>query len=191
MKKALVLLVLAWLTSASAAYACSCGRLSPAEAFEGYDVILVATADYVQSPLVPELLTLGRYAVAKAKSVVTQEDLDFEAYTFRKVGLRAQTLFKGHPSAELAVLTGLGHGDCGYPFEEGKDYLICATFDEHKNLRTGICSRTKPISAAAEDLRYLRARIAAQQKSSPNAGDQTPNPSLQRTTPGRSPGSGR
>jgi hypothetical protein len=37
-----------------------------------------------------------------------------------------EKLYKGALSSEVAVLTGNGHGDCGYPFVVGERYLVYA-----------------------------------------------------------------
>jgi hypothetical protein len=52
---------------------------------------------------------------------------------------------------QIAVITGVGHGDCGFRFAVGKEYIIYATWrtqflnDEptvRKFLYTDICTRT-------------------------------------------------
>jgi hypothetical protein len=45
---------------------------------------------------------------------------------------------------------------CAYRFQTGRKYLIYARKLESGVLSTSICSRTRPIEEAAEDLRYLR-----------------------------------
>ncbi|MET0647277.1 MAG: carboxypeptidase regulatory-like domain-containing protein, partial [Pyrinomonadaceae bacterium] len=51
-----------------------------------------------------------------------------------------------------------GGGDCGYTFEVGKQYLVYG-YDSKAGGRigTGICTRTRPLSEAADDLKFLRA----------------------------------
>jgi hypothetical protein len=41
----------------------------------------------------------------------------------------------------VAVITGKGGGDCGYPFEVGKKYLVYA-LNGKNTLRTNICTKT-------------------------------------------------
>jgi hypothetical protein len=59
--------------------------------------------------------------------------------------------YKGKKVNKLAVITGLGHGDCGYQFEIGKEYIVYANqdyfpFDKEekygKHFFTDICKRT-------------------------------------------------
>src|SRR5215467_3953478 len=55
----------------------------------------------------------------------------------------------------VGIRTGFGHGDCGYTFKEGAEYLIDAS--KHGDvLYTGICSLTTPIEDSEVELRSLR-----------------------------------
>ncbi len=58
---------------------------------------------------------------------------------------------------EIEIVTGMGRGDCGYSFQSSVDYVIYAYKNSEGRLETGICSRTRPITTAAEDIAYLRA----------------------------------
>ncbi len=58
---------------------------------------------------------------------------------------------------EIEIVTGGGGGDCGYLFHPGVDYVIYAYKNSEGHLETGICSRTRPLTQAAEDIAYLRA----------------------------------
>ncbi len=59
------------------------------------------------------------------------------------------------PSIEIT--TGRGGGDCGYRFEVGRDYVVYAhRTDGRARLSTGICTRTRPVDQATEDLAYGR-----------------------------------
>jgi len=59
------------------------------------------------------------------------------------------------PSAETTVvvtrLTGEG---CGFPFEEQKEYLVYVV-EEQKHIQSGICTGTKSIADAEEELEEL------------------------------------
>ncbi len=61
------------------------------------------------------------------------------------------------PSGVVEVATGSGGGDCGYRFAIGKRYLVYARKwpPSGSGLTTGICSRTRPIEEAGEDIKYL------------------------------------
>jgi len=58
-------------------------------------------------------------------------------------------------SGVVEVTTGPGMGDCGYRFAAGRRYLVYAWKRPPSGLSTGICSRTRPIEEAAEDITYL------------------------------------
>jgi hypothetical protein len=59
------------------------------------------------------------------------------------------------PSAETTVvvtrLTGEG---CGFPFEEQKEYLVYVV-EEQKHIQSGICTGTKSIADAEEEMEEL------------------------------------
>lgn len=62
---------------------------------------------------------------------------------------------------EIEILTGLGGGDCGSTFHIGKDFIVYAYAGSDGRLSTNMCSRTRPLEEAAEDLEYLRAKASA------------------------------
>jgi hypothetical protein len=73
------------------------------------------------------------------------------------IRIDVQESFKGPQPGEVEITTGAGGGDCGYDFVAGKTYIVYA----HRNpatgrLGAGICSRTRPIEQASDDLAYLR-----------------------------------
>src|SRR6267378_6842825 len=63
--------------------------------------------------------------------------------------------FRGVEGAQVEVMTGMGGGDCGIAFTQTQQYLVYASLFEGK-FYTGICMRTKRISAAVADLEYMR-----------------------------------
>jgi hypothetical protein len=68
----------------------------------------------------------------------------------------AEKYYRGKLGAEVKVSTGLGGGDCGYPFRIGERYLVYALIDkESQRLTTSICMLTKPLDEAKEDLEYV------------------------------------
>lgn len=58
----------------------------------------------------------------------------------------------------IEVHTGFGFGDCGFPFENGQEYIVYAyqSGDSHV-LSTGICTRTTHISRADDDISGIEA----------------------------------
>jgi len=81
-----------------------------------------------------------------------------DRYPQKQVTIKITNAFTGLDSSakEINIETGLGGGDCGYQFERGIEYIIYAFKKPDGRLSTGICSPTRPISDAAEDLTYLR-----------------------------------
>jgi hypothetical protein len=81
------------------------------------------------------------------------------ARPLRVVRLQVGEVFTGVDAAqrEIEIVTGKGGGDCGYAFQTGSDYTVYAYRNAQGLLETGICSRTRPLAEAAEDIAYLRA----------------------------------
>lgn len=70
--------------------------------------------------------------------------------------------FRGVGGAAAEVTTGIGGGDCGYEFKQGQRYLVYAYRDKNTSrLTTSICSRTRPIAEAAEDLQFIQTMPAS------------------------------
>lgn len=79
----------------------------------------------------------------------------------RRVRLEVTEAFTGVRKETVEVTTGSGGGDCGFPFREGAEYLVYATAaDGAGGLTVGICSRTRELARAADDLDYAR-RVAS------------------------------
>lgn len=76
----------------------------------------------------------------------------------RLLRMTVEQPIRGIQSAELDVITGWGGGDCGYGFQVGKRYLVYAYRDAKDNrLSTSICTRTRPLADADDDLAFIRA----------------------------------
>lgn len=75
----------------------------------------------------------------------------------RRVRFRIAEAFTGldPKQQEIVIETGSGGGDCGYSFTRGRDYIVYAYRDRTGVLSTGICSPTRPLENAAEDLAYF------------------------------------
>ena len=56
---------------------------------------------------------------------------------------------------EIVIETGLGGGDCGYAFRRGFDYIVYASKKPDGGWTTGICTPTRLVEDAAEDLKYF------------------------------------
>lgn len=69
-----------------------------------------------------------------------------------KVKIRVEKIWKGGLSKTIEIR---GGGMCGYNFTAGKKYLIYASGTIENGLSASLCSRTKNLSDAAEDLKVL------------------------------------
>lgn len=78
-------------------------------------------------------------------------------YPQQLVQLQIARNYRGQEGkSTVEVVTGEGGGDCGFSFEEGKQYLVYAyPHAASGELYTGICQRTRLLSGADEDLEYL------------------------------------
>jgi hypothetical protein len=62
--------------------------------------------------------------------------------------------WKGTPSKSVELVTRLTGEACGFPFEEKKEYLVYVAA-EPKDLQTGICTGTKNLSEAVQEMTEL------------------------------------
>ena len=71
-----------------------------------------------------------------------------------KVTVRVAESWKGTNTATLVIYTDLDGAMCGYNFVKGSSYLIYAHGGgvSGKDLLVSLCSRTRPLSGAKEDL---------------------------------------
>lgn len=69
------------------------------------------------------------------------------------MGLQVKASWKGAACGKLTI--GAGFAACIGNFEEGKIYLIYAYRGKSGELRTDLCTRTRAIEEAAEDLEAL------------------------------------
>ncbi|MEV0612557.1 hypothetical protein AB0I81_04465 [Nonomuraea sp. NPDC050404] len=135
---AVLILIATVLVGASApAYACSCSRLSPAEAVKHADTVFTGTVAWGS----------GEGEVPVGRPVI---------YTFR-----ADNVYKGAPAAEFRLVSSADTAACGYPFATGGRYLVFASsgdsgmFEqpEEVGLSTTLCSGNVPVEPGEGPLR--------------------------------------
>jgi len=68
-----------------------------------------------------------------------------------RVRFRVYKSWKGAETNSITVSTTNICCICGYPFKVGEEYLVYAS----ESLRTSVCTRTKNLEDAAEDLEFL------------------------------------
>lgn len=71
-----------------------------------------------------------------------------------KVTLQVDRSWKGASCGEVTLETAADGATCGFGFEEGKTYLVYAAGEEG-GLTTNLCTRTRSIDQAEEDLEKL------------------------------------
>jgi Carboxypeptidase regulatory-like domain len=135
-------LVLTLLSFSDTAFACDCmGTRPTCEAYWQAEAVFIGTA--------------------KEISWIELEDkIENSTFKYRKpvFHFSVDQAFRGVNGSQVGVMTGQGGGDCGYGFKIGEQYLIYAYRDNQKKemLSTSICTRTRPIRNADEDLEYIQ-----------------------------------
>jgi hypothetical protein len=93
-------------------------------------------------------------ALGVTRVKVEWEGQKMEQRLFR---FRVEEVFHGVEGKEVEVLTGAWSGDCGYDFQIGTKYLVYGGGVKDKPwIGTSVCTRTRPLSEAAEDLSFIR-----------------------------------
>ena len=122
-------------TSSTPGYACSCIALGPPE-----EELARSTAVFTGTVL--EVYTRNKpgFSISSADPV----DVTFQV----------ETVWKGPAAKTLVASTARYGASCGYEFEAGNRYLVYANGAE-SGLTVSLCSRTRPISQATQDLDQL------------------------------------
>ena len=127
------------LLSFSATYACSCLPSRPPCNYYG-------TADAI---------FLGRVIGSTEPHAAIDADGNEKAFDVGTVKFLVAENYKGAPGPEVEVYSG-ATSSCGYRFVRNESYVVYAYRSTSGALSTTICSRTRLVSAAAEDLEYFR-----------------------------------
>lgn len=160
--------------------ACGCiGKQSVSEAFKASDLVVTARIIAVHEIKIWNDTSLVKWDYNPAVDTITFEQYKFEeeVYGFHDLEytIVVESSFKGAKDDDtLKIRTGYGGGDCGFPFDLGKKYLIYAVPEYSFNysgkksgrsrkklpgiFTTNICQRTRSIKDAGEDLDYLKSR---------------------------------
>jgi len=130
---------------------------------EGFEKSLdITTAKKVYKRLLP------KSAHFRLKNISTEEQLEMLVKEFfpalqldkeRPVTFTVHETFRGTASNSHTVWTSQGNGDCGYPFERGKSYLVPTSIDDktgHKT--TSLCLGILPAEKATAELNFLRSK---------------------------------
>lgn len=132
---------------------CQCGQ-QPDDMkhdFDGSDAVFVGKVIYSDRSLMLAWLPV-KYKLA---SWIRQES-DGLPQLRDQVGVtfRVRGSWKGVSDELITVASGYDMGDCGYPFKVGQEFLVFAS-REDRQWSASKCSRTKPVTQAAADIRQL------------------------------------
>ena len=84
---------------------------------------------------------------------------DMGPYPAVRVRLVVGTAWKGAAAQDtLTITTGVGGGDCGFPFELVESYLVFAKRNADGVAMTGICYPTRHARNAHDEIAWLRSR---------------------------------
>ena len=128
-------LIVSYLVAVEPAYACSC--MAPATAAEALQ----------------KSSAVFRGRVVK----IYRSFLDRVGITStagHRVQFEITKQWKGASSKSTVVITRLTGEACGFPFEEKKEYLVYVV-TEPKDIQTGICTGTKNIAEAEQEMKQL------------------------------------
>jgi hypothetical protein len=96
--------------------------------------------------------------VFAGKVIEIKENKTLNGVMTKSVLFKVENTWKGISQSQVIISTGIGGGDCGYEFEEGKEYLVYSSNSKvysGNNLSTTICRRTNDLAFAQEDLVVL------------------------------------
>jgi hypothetical protein len=105
-------------------------------------------------PPPPKLAMEASSAVFSGKVVSIETEGEFE----KAVTLEVGDVWKGVEAKKVTIYTAKDGAACGVDFKEGTKYLVYATLlkrGDSKGLSTNLCSRTKPLADAKEDIDAL------------------------------------
>jgi hypothetical protein len=115
-------------------------------------VALLPDCAYACSCMVPRPV---ERELADSSAVFSGEVIDVEKRPqVSTVTFRVSKLWKGKQQETRTVSTPSSDAACGYPFKEGREYLVYAHGKE-ESLKDNVCGRTKLLSEASADLRVL------------------------------------
>jgi len=141
-------------------WACSCvpGSVPPCQAAWDYAAVFTGTVIDIAEPVPPQPQTVGPKSTRPSMYYDSKSRPPLSSRK-RVVRIQIADVLTGVDPGqkEIEIVTGMGGGDCGYSFQSGVDHIVYAFKNSEGRLETGICSRTRPLTQAAEDIAYLRA----------------------------------
>ena len=142
--------------------ACSCvGQGTPCSGAGNAAAVFTGTVLEVTDPAWPRPGEITSSALSNRRRAV--DSVNPLPRPLRVVRMQVREVLSGigPEQKQIEIATGMGGGDCGFAFQVGVDYVVYAYKNAEGHLETGICSRTRPMSQAAEDVEYIRAMANA------------------------------
>jgi Tissue inhibitor of metalloproteinase len=124
--------------SNGSAEACSCGKVSLAEAIAKYDAVFVGKVVKLE-------VTRDRDA----------RPLDGNPADDIRATVATREIIKGQPGKVVEFSTDNGCCYCSFGFEIAEEYLLFAKKEEDGTYFTSVCSRSRMLVEAAADLKTL------------------------------------
>jgi Carboxypeptidase regulatory-like domain len=151
------LIAVAFLLSALRAQACSCAVSDPGSCQVPVgDIIIRATVVSKEvdqtPPFTQPASNGGQRSLSRSPGAIPQS----APLRRVKVTLSVSERFRGAAGDTLVIRTGLGEGDCGYPFEVGHEYLVFAN-ERQGEVTVTSCSATRPARMSIARIEQLRA----------------------------------
>ncbi len=132
-------------TTASVAVACTCEAPSSAkEGLKRASAVFTGKVTKIYRPLLDRLGISG-------------------SGTYRVI-FEVTRFWKGSHSKSIVVATRLSGEACGFPFKEGKEYLVYVADQPVLDVETGICTGTKDIADAEIEMEELDRLIGSATK---------------------------
>lgn len=131
----LAIILAAPLIGPERAFACSC--MMPSSVKEQLETSEAVFAGHITSIV----------DVNKGKEIISTADP-------LRVTFEVSKAWKGNVSEEITIKTARAEASCGYEFSAEREYLVYAYGDEG-NLYAGLCTLTKPLSGASDDMKEL------------------------------------
>lgn len=99
---------------------------------------------------------VGKVVGAKEQREVKEENGAKVVYDVGEIYFKVEEAFEGVEGQTVTIHSGTSGADCGYWFRHGQHYLVYAYGDSTKYLSASICTRTRLLEGANEDLAFLR-----------------------------------
>ncbi|MCR8658792.1 hypothetical protein [Paenibacillus endoradicis] len=98
-------------------------------------------------------------AVFTGRVLEVKDIKNLNGYMTKSALFEVSQIWKGGSESQIIIYTGGGGGDCGYHFEEGKEYLVYANlstmYGDKEQLVSIMCDRTNVLAQAQDDLAIL------------------------------------